>query len=300
MDKNTTSLKSVPQLRRYPELDGRTFVLGVGGTKCATSWVYFHLRSLAGVAVSPLKEVNFFNAVLNARDAEEKTEFAIRRLAFHMAQDGTAADNLRTRPAFQASVDRMAMIYDPDAYFGHFTRLCRPDTTTLCDITPAYAPLGRAGFEYVRHFCASQDVTLKVFYIMRDPVDRLWSHLRFLQQNDEALDVLSSWRRMIEEPMVAERADYRQVIEGLNAVLPPENILYLFYEDLFSGGAVEALSTFIGARHTPPDTTRVDNETRVKIALPDAVREDLRRLLNPQYEYCREVFSDRLPSSWLA
>ena len=51
----------IADLRRYHELDGKTFLVCVGAMKCATSWIHDYLGTLDGVAVSPLKELHFFN-----------------------------------------------------------------------------------------------------------------------------------------------------------------------------------------------------------------------------------------------
>ena len=135
----------ISKLRHYGELDGKTLLICVGAMKCATSWIHDYLGGLSGVVVSPLKELHFFNTKFSAHALGDMEALAVKRLGFHLAQSGEAAGNLRRRPTFQASVDRVQMIYDDDAYFGHFARLCAPDTATFCDVTPAYSTLGPCG-----------------------------------------------------------------------------------------------------------------------------------------------------------
>ena len=285
------------QLRRYPELDGRTFLVGVGSAKCGTSWVGTYLNGLPEVVVSPLKELHYFNA-RSGPSAEQMDLFAVKRLVFHVQQDGEVVENLRNRAAFQASLDRVRMIYDDNAYFDHFARICAPDTRTLCDITPAYAGIGRSGYETIRAFVASQDVTLKILFIMRDPVERLWSHLRFRQQKDKSLDVLEAWPEMIEDPELLGHADYRQTVEALDAVFPGRDVLYLFFEDLFSEATLQRLCSFVDATYAPPRNCKAVNETQVKIELPESVRSSLRSLLDPQYAFCRRRFAGTVPPAW--
>ncbi len=288
-----------PQLRKYNELGGRTFLVGVGANKCGTSWVYRYLSSLSGVVASPLKEVHFFNAPFHA-SAEQMDLFAVKRLVFHIKQDGDVVDNLRSRPSFQASLDRVKMIYDVDEYFGHFARICTPDTRTLCDITPAYSGIGRSGFASMRDFVASQDVALKILFIMRDPVDRLWSHLRYRQQNDPSLDVLKNWSEMIQDPELFGWTDYRQTVEAMDAVFPDRDILFLFFEDLFSEATLKKLCAFVDADYLPPKTDEAVNETKLKIDLPDGVCDELLTILAPQYAFCRERFGSGVPDAWRA
>lgn len=288
-----------PQLRKYHELDGRTFLVGVGAAKCGTSWVCTYLNSLSGVVASPLKEVHFFNAKF-ASTAEQMNLFAVKRAVFHLKQDGDVVDNLRSRRSFQASLDRVRMIYDDNGYFDHFARICTPDTRTLCDITPAYAGIGRSGFEYMRDFVASQDVSLKILFIMRDPVDRLWSHLRFRQQNDRSLDILNAWPDMVQDPEFFAGADYRRTVEALDSVFPDRQILFLFFEDLFSPATLHRLCAFTGAAYAPPEADKAVNKTVVEIDLPESVRDELQGILAPQYAFCRQRFGDMVPDAWRA
>ncbi len=284
-------------LRKYPELTGKTFLVGVGGTKCATSWVFSYLESLPGVRPSPLKEVHFFDTKFSSTAAQLDL-FAMKRLAFHFRQDGDVIDNLRSRPAFQASVERVKMIYDDDEYFAHFAGLCTLDTRTLCDITPAYSAIGQSGFQYMKEFFASQDAALKLVFIMRDPVNRLWSHLRYRDQNTADLDVMQSWPDMIRDPEIMGLADYQQTVEALDAVFPEQDILYLFYEDLFGEESLKRLCRFANANFAAPETREAVNETTLKIELPDHIRSELQAVLEPQYTFCRQRFGAEVPSSW--
>lgn len=296
---NTRTPATPPLLRKYHELDGRTFLVGVGANKCGTSWVYRYLSSLSGVVASPLKELHFFNANFHST-AEQMDLFAIKRAVFHFKQEGDVVGNLRSRPSFQASIDRVKMIYDDNAYFDHFARICAPDTRTLCDITPAYSGIGRSGFEYMREFVASQDVSLKILFIMRDPVDRLWSHLRYRQQHDPSRDLLKSWSEMIQDPELFGWTDYRQTVEAMDAVFSDRQVLFLFFEDLFSEATLKKLCAFAGAAYLPPKSNEAVNETELKIDLPDGVRDELVSLLAPQYAFCRQRFGNRVPDAWRA
>jgi hypothetical protein len=285
-------------LRKYSELDGKTFLIGVGAMRCATSWIHHYLASLREVAVSPLKELHFFSKKFPAHALSDMDAFALKRLGFHMEQAGDAVENLRDRPTFQASVDRVQMIYDDDAYFGHFARLCGPFTRTICDITPAYAVIGRTGFAYLKDFCASQEIALKLLFVMRDPVDRLWSQLCHLGKINPKNDIVAKWPEAIRSPAVCARADYRRTVSDLDDVFPAEDILYLFYEDLFTDASLRRLSRFADVGFHPGDTGEARNRTAVKIDLPEDARVAFSSVLAPQYAFCRQRFGDAVPATW--
>ncbi|MCG6903729.1 MAG: sulfotransferase [Rhodobacter sp.] len=289
---------TIPALRKYSELDGKTFLLCVGAMKCATSWLHDYLDSLSGVAVSPLKELHFFSTKFPAHALGDMDALALKRLGFHVAQSGDGVANLRRRPTFQASVDRVQMIYDDDAYFGHFARLVAPETATFCDVTPAYSVLGPTGFEYLRAFCGSQDIAVKILFVMRDPVDRLWSQLRHMTQTNPENDIVANWSRALESPSICARADYRGTVTDLDQTFPAEDILYLFYEDLFTKPSLTRLCDHVNAGYIAGDAGQVKNETSVKADMPDDARAAAHRLLAPQYDFCRDRFGDAIPASW--
>lgn len=287
-------------LRRYPELDGKTFLICIGAAKCATSWLFHYLATLPEMAVSPLKEVHFFDAKFPEFALGDMQALALARLEFHLKQDGAATGNLRQRPTFQASVDRAQMIYDDNAYFGHFARVCGPETRAFCDITPSYSVIGKAGFDYLKTFCAVQGCKLKILFVMRDPVERYWSQLRHLQQMNPANDAMQKWRDALQSPVVNARADYQRIVTDLDDVFPCEDILYLFYESLLQDLSLKRLCAFSGVPYQPAQSTRPRNKTAVKTPLPGDAREVLRDHLASQYAFCQARFGTNIPGPWQA
>ncbi len=287
------------ELRRYHELDGKTFLICIGAMKCATSWVYDYLGALPDVVVSPLKEVHFFDTKFAAHALGDMKTLAMRRLAWHGAQEGDAVENLRRRPTFQASVDAAQMLYDDNAYFAHFARICEPETTTFCDITPAYATLGPTGFEYLKAFCDRQHIKTRILFIMRDPVDRLWSQLRHMTQSAPEKDFVANWQAAFDAPAILARADYRGTILDLDANFDAGDVLYLFYETLFEPASLERLCDHADAVFAPGDRSEVRNQTRLVADMPDAARDAARKILAPQYAFCRERFGREIPATWL-
>lgn len=285
------------ELRRYPELDGKTFLICAGAMKTATSWVYGHLSRTPRVAVSPLKEVQFFNAKYPRNSIIDADLLAMKRLAYHTGQQGNPVENLRSRSTFQASVDRVRMIYDENAYFEHFAHLVTAETAVLADLTPAYAAIGEEGFSYMRRVCDAQDVTAKILFILREPAERLWSHLHFLRQLGPATDPVLNWQDAIRDPATLARCDYKGTISAIEKAFPKEDVILLFYETLFDRGYAELCAELNLA---PPeiDADKRANVTEGKAELPEAVASAFRSVLSAQYEFCESRFGDSLPPAW--
>ncbi len=288
-----------PNVRHFGDLDGRTFLVCIGAMKCATSWVHAYMNTLEGLTVSPLKEVHFFDAKFSAHALGDMDAFAIKRAGLHLARSGKAVENLLLSTDFQASVDRMQMVYDDNAYFSHFARLALPGTRTFCDVTPAYSVLGPEGFAYMREFFATQSMNLKLLFILRDPVNRLWSQLRHLQEINPDGRIAERWAEAIESPAIMARADYAGTITDIEMNLPPENMLCLFYEDLFEEATLRRLCEFADVPYRPGNTAERRNKTRLEMDLPDEATRTFREVLSSQYEFCHDRFGAEVPAEWL-
>ncbi|MEZ5715286.1 MAG: sulfotransferase [Paracoccaceae bacterium] len=282
----------------HPKLDGKTFLICIGAAKCATSWLYHYLCAIPEAATSPLKELHFFNARFPQHALGDVEAVALSRLAFHLEQPGDPAQNLRQRATFQASVDRVQMIYDDAAYFDHFARLADARTRCCADLTPAYSTIGPEGFAWMKGFCAGHGIRPRVLFLMRDPVTRFWSQLRHLQQMNPDNDIAATWAQAMQAPALTARADYRAIVTALDACFPAEDLLYLFYEDLFSDAALRRLCAVAGLPFHANVPREARNETTVKLPLPDDARAALADFLAPQYAFCRARFGDAIPAGW--
>ncbi len=285
-------------LRRHAELDDRTMLVCVGGMKCATSWLHGYLGGLSGVAASPLKEMHFFNRKFPRYALSDMDLLAVRRLVLYLSQDGNPAELLARTPVIQAALDRVQMIYDDDAYFGHFARLCAADTRVLCDVTPAYSVIGAEGFGWMRDACLAQGLRIKVLFVMRDPVARLWSQLRHMQQQTIIEDAATAWSRALDSVPVMARGDYREIVTALDGCFAREDVQYLFYESLMQDATLRQLCHFAGVPWRSAETTVRRNETEVRTDLPEAARAAMRQALAPQYAFCHERFGADVPEAW--
>ncbi|WP_323770616.1 sulfotransferase [Antarctobacter sp.] len=285
-------------LRRYPDLAGKTCLICVGGTKCATSWLHDYLSGFPSVAASPLKELHFFNRRFTRNAISNMDQLAIQRMVLYLSQKGDLTNHLQTQPLIRAAVDRVQMIYDDDAYFGHFARISGPDTRVLCDVTPAYSAMGAEGFDWMRRFCEVQDLRVKVLFVMRDPVERLWSHLRHMQQQTLVKDAAEVWQSALNSVPVLARGDYRAIVTALDGCFAPEDLLYQFTETLEQEPLLRRLCDFVGVPYQSAQSGARSNVTTVTTPMPEAARAAFKRALEPQYGFCHARFGTEVPVAW--
>lgn len=77
----------------------------------------------------------------------------------------------------------------------------------------------------------------------------------------------------------------------------PDQIKYLFYEDLFTPGAIEELTSFIGVRPWPANFEHVVNPGE-KLPLTREHAVEAFKTFAHIYDFVFERFGDRVPAKW--
>jgi hypothetical protein len=120
------------------------------------------------------------------------------------------------------------------------------------EITPTYALLPAAGFAEIDALFRG----VRFIFIMRDPVERLWSQVRFRadrpERRDGKKDPNGDFRRALQRPNSIEASSYQRTIVELESVIPKNRILYLFHELMVSPTAgpaeIRRIETALGLK----------------------------------------------------
>ncbi|WP_099823809.1 sulfotransferase [Oceaniglobus indicus] len=281
--------------------------LAVGATKSGTSWLHETLADHPACHLRSIKELHYFDALDNDRIDAEIRQITARR--------DELADRLQTAPIAKAG-GLAQRIADRDEWLS-VLRLGREDTgayldylhrggdgcAVVGDVTPAYALLSQ---ERLRTM-AGLTPDVRFVYLMRDPVARLWSHVRMMaaRRGDDgtvdprrARNILKRTLRG-EEHEIEVRGDYRAALTKLRAAVPQDKLLCLFYEEIFGGDGMARLCAFLGIDPMAGDTERrVHEGTALDMAA--GLREKATTWLAPQYEFVARTMGRNLPQEWLA
>ena len=301
---------------------GPTF-FGVGAPKAGTSWLYKVLSSYPDCGLPPHKELHFwdvrhgetvhsFSYVERLKRAAEMAAEIAELAEAEATPDSPSmfADGFMENGKVPRLIEKLSLYIEPlrfhdvDSYIRYLNRHRRPANGLAGEITPMYAELRQEGFaEMVKWFPDSRFV-----FIMRDPVERAWSHARFLTTRDKAISAAEQ-NRMIElEPIKApilKGSDYRGTITRLEAVVPRERIHYMFFEPLTDParvvGQMRGLESFLDLNPQPARSLERFAETPENVSpgwdLSPAGRRRLMGLLGPTYAFVRERFGS-LPKDW--
>lgn len=295
---------------------GTTMVFGIGAQKAGTGWLYQVLAQSPDCHFAPDKELHYFDVWSGTERSHFKAR--MRLLARRVAQ-------LHQQPTLDNRIvlDRIARLTsllsihagpgDPDhphrhhAYFGYLRQGWR-DQPLICDFTPSYALLRTATFEQMAQI-GGPDRPARFVFVMRDPIDRMWSQMRMLEtaQGTPPEALVAACAARIAQMQAAgrlarvERADYRRTIRNLEAAVPPGRIHYAFYETIFdparTQAQADALCAFLGIAPVAVDPARRVN-SGPPAPLPAATAALLARAFAPQYAFVRTRFADRVPAAW--
>lgn len=249
----------------------RTFLLGVGCQKGGTAWLHRYLEESPQVDPGFRKEYHVWDALdlASGRLARERIE----------RQGGPRAEFVR----------------DPAAYFDYFAGLLGGPVRLTADITPAYAELSAERLASIRDGFRARAVRPVAAFLLRDPVERVWSAARMDMQRlgDDAPEPAETRiSHMYHHPMYAARTRYDETMTRLEAAFGREDVFYGFYERLFTEQTLRPLCDFLGIDFHEPDVERQVNVSPKDSALPEEVVRTIAQYFAPVYDAVQARFPD--------
>ncbi len=261
-----------------PSVSG-AFLLGLGAQKAGTAWLHRYLEA------SPQCDPGF-------------------RKEYHVwdALDLPSGRVVRERIERQGG-DRARFLVDPHAYFDYFAGLLdREGVRLTADITPSYAGLSVDRLLAVRDGFAARAVRPVAVYLMRDPVERVWSAVRMDVRRSGNTDdgaVEARLRSIVDADQYDRRTRYDLTMATLDRSFASE-VFYGFYEQLFEESTLRDLCDFLGMDFHQPDVERQVNVSPKHDG--DLAEETVRALVHrfaPVYDAVAARFPQvDLPALW--
>ena len=211
--------------------------LCIGAHKSGTTWLYENLKRHPDVWLPPVKELHYFDGMPGLPRVAQRLNEAIKEVvATGRVPDPAKLDHMRK------------VVLDQPKDFAWYRSLFEPAGERLTgDITPAYATLSGSVVGRIRELLPD----CRVIFIMRNPIERAWSHFRSNAEKaklDTAGSSLDTVRRHIDSPSSQIRTAYTRTIETWEQSFSRDRILYLFYDDLLADrdGFLGAVCRFLG------------------------------------------------------
>jgi hypothetical protein len=229
----------------------KTFLVGAGCQKGGTTWLFRYLKESPQFVRGYMKEYHVFDAL------DLESEDLTRNRIMRRAEEALAA--ARSGEPIDARVlHRLSMYGNPNLYYDYFSGLLmtRPDGRLTADMTPDYGMLPAARFRDIKEGFASRGVRTVSIFLMRDPVERIWSHIRMQDQRFPNMFDQPPHEVLRERHAAANyamRTRYDRTIAALDEVFDPSEVYYGFYEDLFSEERMREICSFLGIDFVRPD-----------------------------------------------
>ena len=281
----------------------------VGATKAGTSWLYKYLHDHPDCALPAVKEAHYWDtfdaeacAQQVARFRQRLRELRTRKEEARGAGRGWQVSNLNRR------IDEMKKLIgvlegdrsDDRAYLdwlvGGVTQ-----TKLYADITPNYATLDDTLLARMVGISAQT----RVLFLIRDPLDRLWSHIRMQARRQrqahevyekKANNILYRMLNRGQETHILERGDYPSIIRKLRRVVPRDRLFITFTEEVMGHNGVSPLAAFLGI---DPATPKVGAPVHKgpEVVMLDKLRPRAVKLLSEHYDWVSRNVGP-LPDRW--
>lgn len=276
--------------------------LCIGAAKSGTSWLYHQLSAHPECHFRSIKELHYFDALDRGTVVKQRSQVKARQVEILE----------RTRGGTQASVAQAARIADRghwldvlerggedlDAYLDYLRAGSAPGQV-VGEMTPAYALLSAERLGRMARMAGD----VKFLYVMRDPVERLWSHIRMIAARRDDQGQVTSRRcarlldRVIsgEEDQIAERSDYAGTLRRLTSAVPVRQRLFEVFEEMVQGDGFLRICEFLGIGRVRPDPVPV-HQGQV-LPMTSEQRRRAAHFLAPQYDAAHRALG-RMPQAW--
>lgn len=253
------------------------FILGVGAQKAGTSWLHAALNDRPEVDMGFRKEYHIWDAKMHPD--------LFGKFVASPAKKGERADRALRRQ----------MQTRKGAYEHYFAGLITKKIRVTGDITPTYSALSAEEYALIRQRLEAAGFDVRVVFLMRDPVQRVWSALRMMRRDKSKKKEMTDdqfyalFLERLEKPGNIARTDYSATVENLRKAFDASQLYFGFYENMFEKGSIEAISAHLGVDLTGFDTGTIVNASP-KAPIPSELDAKCRTLHSEVYDYCAKEF----------
>ena len=245
--------------------------LGIGAARAGTTWLSKNLGSHPEIWIPLIKELHYFtrsakyegpSQLIDANPfkrlfSQKKPYSKYRRVARRAIARNIARPSLR-----RLKWDANYLLRSPgdNWYKSLFVQGFGKVTG---EITPRYSMLDEDDIQALKALIPQ----VKLIFIMRDPVERAWSLVKFhAKRNNVPLDSLSSaeLQRRAFADVIVQQSDYEAILARWRAVFPKEQLLEIHYDEISErpDALMRRIQSFLGVTEyglTDPETQRKIN-----------------------------------------
>lgn len=263
--------------------------LCIGAQKAGTTWLSKMLERHPDVWIPSVKELHYFDYVHLKEMRMPERRLKTLKAAIDRKCDGK---DIPIKNLQYLSKLALTESYDDEYYLSLFDEA---DRRLIGEVTPEYAMLPEEGVQHIMNLLGS----IKLIFIMRNPVQRSWSFARmFVRERLERGEEISikTWMNIVDKPGNKKRTDYKSTIENYEKVFSSENLLYLFYDEICQEplNTLSKVCSFLQIDYDEDLFMSVVGErhnVNPKVEIPDEIAAVLREKFSAQEEFIRNRFN---------
>jgi len=161
------------------------------------------------------------------------------------------------------------------------------------EITPGYCVLDRSDVRKVKNVCPNA----KVIYIIRDPIERAWSHVRFAwtRERIRSIEDTKAVKTFIDSPAQSLQSMYVKNYKKWNDIYGNKNVFVGFYDQISKNPNLflKKVSNFIDIN---PEELLVSKNIKINKSRQKQIPTTIKRYLVGKYEKCIVNTADMLGS----
>ena len=261
--------------------------LSIGAMKAGTTWLYSLLDRHPDLYFTPEKEIHFLNRhYVNPHVLSD--DFRLNQAKNRLKPEGT-----QHLGVYKGLARWYAMYLEQPDSFQYYTRLfsLNKEKPYSCDFSNLSCHLTAKNWRDLQSQNLFEDI--RVIYILRDPIQRLWSHTKFHHQYAGKSTDFSTWsaydfRGFLRNKFIWENATYHQHIQSLADAFTPEQYKILYFEDFKRSPrvALETIEDFLGISSFNYSEERLNQKVNPSksIPMPASFSEAAEELVKPEIE----------------
>jgi hypothetical protein len=275
--------------------------LGIGAQRAGTSWLYNQLLKHPEVWMPPVKEIHFFDRALSYPSPND--------LATASPYNRIFGSKLWERPRTVAGVKKIYELvmtgrfhqaiwwtkwtfgyYNDNWYRGLFSQA---KFHKACgEITPSYSLLDDDDIAKIKTI----NPHMKIIFIIRNPIERAWSAIRFhiLKGANLKPDSPEKIISVLKHPGMSLRGDYERILDKYMKFFDSSHVLICFFDAIKNDptGLMLQITKFIGIK--PYEKIVVNNKIPINPSpdydMPLMVRDYLYTIYIPTIKRMAEKF----------
>ena len=206
------------------------------------------------------------------------------------------ADFSKTMPS--NLLRRLLFLEDQSVYFNYFNNLWLQNekTSIVGDITPSYSGLSSDHFGAIKRGLENLDFKVKIIFLMRDPVERIWSAIRMTKRKNQSFNEFAD-ELLINQTYTTYKCEIRTrydlTIKNLEKVFNKEDVFYCLYEELFSVKSINKMTSFLGVNAERFDSKEYHNVSEKSNLLSDSISREVAKHYSSVYHFVDNRFSIR-------